>query len=312
MIGANRIRRAFEKLFTVNGQHGLSYRYASLAGSDAERNMSRPRVSRRSLGIVLVTAILLGALLVTAIHIFFGTIVARTSCDTVQDGYQCQPQISHYWGQYSPYFAAPSDISAEIPYGCSITFAQVLSRHGARDPTRSKTMLYKDTISKMQNNVKEFTGLYRFLADYRYALGADQLTVYGQQEMVNAGMKFYKRYGTLARHQVPFVRASSQTRVVTSAQNWTQGYHRSKAADQHATKDDAYPYEIVAISEVEGSNNTLSHGLCSHFENGPDSNTAAIAQATWANIFVPPIQARLNADLPGANLTQADTIHIMD
>lgn len=57
------------------------------------------------------------------------------SCDTVDLGYQCQPNVSHYWGQYSPYFAVNSDIPADIPAGCNITFVQVLSRHGARDPT---------------------------------------------------------------------------------------------------------------------------------------------------------------------------------
>lgn len=59
------------------------------------------------------------------------------SCDSVLQGYQCEPEISHYWGQYSPFYSVPSEISADVPRGCSVTFAQVLSRHGARDPTVS-------------------------------------------------------------------------------------------------------------------------------------------------------------------------------
>ena len=59
------------------------------------------------------------------------------SCDSIFQGYQCEPEISHYWGQYSPFYSVPSEISADIPRGCSVTFAQVLSRHGARDPTVS-------------------------------------------------------------------------------------------------------------------------------------------------------------------------------
>lgn len=43
--------------------------------------------------------------------------------------------IAHFWGQYSPYFAIDSSISEDVPSNCEITFAQVLSRHGARDPT---------------------------------------------------------------------------------------------------------------------------------------------------------------------------------
>jgi hypothetical protein len=61
------------------------------------------------------------------------------SCDTIFQGYQCEPEISHYWGQYSPFYSVPSEISADVPRGCSVTFAQVLSRHGARDPTVSSS-----------------------------------------------------------------------------------------------------------------------------------------------------------------------------
>lgn len=63
------------------------------------------------------------------------------SCDTVLKGYQCQPEISHNFGQYSPFYAVPSDISADIPKGCSVSFAQMLSRHGARDPTVRRSYL---------------------------------------------------------------------------------------------------------------------------------------------------------------------------
>lgn len=83
----------------------------------------------------------------------------------------------------------PSEIPNEVPQGCSITFAQILSRHGARDPTASKTMSYNNTIQKIHSNVKNFTGIYAFLANYEYTLGADQLTVFGQQEMINSGIK---------------------------------------------------------------------------------------------------------------------------
>lgn len=59
-------------------------------------------------------------------------------------------------------------------------------------------------------------------------------------------------------------------------------------------------------------NNTLNHGLCTDFEDGPDGDIAGDAQATWASVFIPPIQARLNAALPGANLSITQTINMMD
>lgn len=238
----------------------------------------------------------------------------QLSCDTVVRGYQCRPQISHYWGQYSPYFEVPSDISADIPHGCSVSFAQVLSRHGARDPTASKTKAYNATIQQLQANVKTFAGPYAFLANYSYTLGADQLTLFGEQEMINSGIKFYHRYEALASKSTPFFRSSGESRVVESAQNFTQGFHAAKLADKRARShgDSTYPYNIVVIPEADGVNNTLNHDLCTDFENGPDSDIADEAQSTWANIFAAPIRDRLNAGLPGANLTIQQTVYMMD
>lgn len=255
------------------------------------------------------------------------------SCDSIPRGYQCEPEISHYWGQYSPFYSVPSEISADIPRGCSVTFAQVLSRHGARDPTvspfskamksdwisnlpiqESKTKLYKAVVQQLKSNVKTFTGDYAFLADYEYTLGADELTLFGQQQMVNSGVKFYQRYEALASKYTPFLRSAGQARVVESAQNWTQGYHAAKLIDKRARPrgDSVYPYEILEIPEEIGSNNTLNHEICTDFEEGWYGDIADAAQKEWANIFAAPIRDRVNSELPGANLTTIQTVYLMD
>lgn len=234
-------------------------------------------------------------------------------CDTVFHGYECRRNISRYWGQYSPYSSIPSEISDEIFIQCPITFAQILSRHGARDPTLDKTAVYHATIQKIRANVKDFPGKYAFLANYEYTLGADQLTTFGQQELVNSGLKFYERYKTLAQEFVPFVRSSGQERVVESARNWTQGFRTGRRASEKGKHGNmAYPHVDVIIPEGEGMNNTLNHDLCTEFESGPVSTIAGEAQSEWANIFASPIQSRLNADLAGANLSIAETIYMMD
>jgi len=235
---------------------------------------------------------------------------SEVGCDTVEYGYQCEVDISHSWGQYSPYFSVPSEVSDDIPPQCTVDFVQILSRHGARDPTASKTTSYNNTISKIHKNVKSYPSDYAFIRDYQYTLGADQLTLFGQQEMIHSGIKFFDRYSDLAAKNTPFVRSSSEARVVESAQNWTQGFHATKLDSSIA--DPSYPYPLVVISEAAGSNNTLNHDLCNVFENGPDSNIASSAQAKWTAVFLPPIQARLNAALPGANLTTTDTINLLD
>ena len=189
---------------------------------------------------------------------------------------------------------------------------QTLARHGARDPTLFKSIVYGGLIQRLKEDVKEFPGPYTFMAKYEYTLGADHLTELGQWEMVNSGIDFYNRYSHLSKDFVPFVRASGQARVAESAQNFTQGFHKARLEDKAASSSDNFPYPIVSISEASGSNNSLNHGLCKSFEDGPVSNISRDAQQVWIDVFVPPIMARLNRDLPGANLTDSEVIYLMD
>ncbi|RMZ75341.1 hypothetical protein DV738_g5533, partial [Chaetothyriales sp. CBS 135597] len=242
------------------------------------------------------------------------TATRAQSCDSVENGYQCEPEISHFWGQYSAFYSVPSEISADIPAGCEITFAQILSRHGARDPTSSKTAVYNETVIALKANVSSdaFVGKYAFLADYEYDLGADLLSLFGQQQLINSGIKFFNRYASLAADNTPFVRAGAQERVVESALNWTQGFHSARTAAGHADAD--YPYAVLEISEEDGQNNTLNHAVCTNFEDDDQyySTINEYAQEEFAATFTPAIQARLEADLPGLQLTSLEVIYLME
>ena len=232
----------------------------------------------------------------------------NSPCDTISDGYQCAPSLSHTWGQYSPYYLVVSEIPPKPPTGCTVTFAQLLSRHGARFPTFDKSVVYNSTITKIKTTATNITGPYSFLADYEYSLGADELTSFGMQEMINSGIDFFMRYEALAEGTTPFIRASDQDRVVNSARKWSEGFHKAKIASG-ATNDSEYPFEIVEISEAEGMNNTLDHGLCTAFE---ESTTGKEAQKAFGDVFLPAITARLQKDLQITVLTDADTIALMD
>ena len=166
-------------------------------------------------------------------------------------------------------------------------------------------------IRKIQSNVNRFDGVYAFLSDYKYTLGADQLSKFGQQELYNSGVKFYNRYKTFMNHIYPFVRASDQERVVMSARNFTLGYLQAYF-DDTGGKLDPDTHGMVVISEKPKSNNTLNHGLCKEFETSPAYGVGKFAQKTWQDIFTPPITARLNVNLPGANLSSLETIYLMD
>lgn len=205
-----------------------------------------------------------------------------------------------------------------MPDGCAVTFAQVLSRHGARDPTVGKSQTYAALVDRIHTSVSEYNGPAGFLEHYEYTLGAEELTAFGEQEMVNSGINFYRRYGHLAGDGDAeglslFVRSAGQGRVVDSARKWTEGFHQSREADKQVkTPDnDGYPYDILVIPEGTEYNNTLSDEMCTAFEKGPD--TGKEAQSVWLDVFVPDITDRLNENLlPGANLTLEETIYMMD
>lgn len=225
------------------------------------------------------------------------------SCDTIDDGYRCSPKTTHFWGQYSLWYSVPSEIDVAPPRGCKVTFANVLSRHGGRDPTLGKSLAYALLVAEIQNTSTAYPGECGFLEDYNYTLGADQLTDAGRQEMVNSGANFFRRYNKLVKKHVPFVRAGGQHRVVESAQKWLLGVAESLAA----------PSKDVDLIIPEGPqwNNTLSHDNCPAFEGGPSHGLGDRAQHIWAAEFVPPIQERINAKL-GTNLSATSIIYLMD
>lgn len=228
---------------------------------------------------------------------------ANGSCDSVEEGYRCDPRISHFWGQYSPWFAVPSEIDLASPKGCEVTFVNVLSRHGGRNPTLAKSATYRALIASIQHNSTSFPDEFGFLENYNYTLGADDLTDAGRQEMINSGTHFTLRYGHLLLKHVPFVRSSGQDRVVESAQKWLTGVAQSLKRQPRAID--------IIIPEATTSNNTLSHDTCPAFESGPYSELGATAQKTWASRFVPPIQKRINEALK-TNLSTASVISLMD
>lgn len=238
-------------------------------------------------------------------------ILEQTACDTLNEGYQCHSEMSHRWGQYAPFFSldAISEIPSDIPDGCNITFVQVLSRHGARYPTLHKSMGYSDLIDRIQENATAFRGHFAFLKDYEYSLGADDLTTFGENEMVLSGFKFYKRYESLTRGIIPFARSAGSDRVVRSGELFLHGFQNAKVMDPGSNKDNTMPTIKVILPEKDSFNNTLSHDNCPTLE---DSDVSDSIQTGFLEGFAPAILDRFEENLPGVNLSAMDVLYIMD
>lgn len=186
-------------------------------------------------------------------------------------------------------------------------FGLVLSRHGSRDPTASKTVLYKTTVERIQSAVTDYAPGFEFIKDYTYTLGADELTLFGETEMVDSGAAFYERYSSLLGDSEPFIRAAGSGRVILSAHNFTQGLYAAQG------KSAVKPIKgILVVPEEEGYNNTMNGRQCPAFEEGSAAQIGHDMQDKWTEEWVPPIMNRLNKKLPGANLSIAETIYMMD
>ncbi|KAJ5389645.1 3-phytase A [Penicillium cataractarum] len=232
------------------------------------------------------------------------------ACNSVDGGYQCFSEISHRWGQYSPYFSlADAGVSNTVPEKCDVTFVQVLSRHGARYPTASKSKKYKSLIQTIQANATAFNGKTAFLRTYNYTLGSDDLTTFGERQMVSSGVKFYQRYEALTRDHVPFIRSSDSSRVVESGRFFIQGLQQSKLQDRAADHSQANATINVVISEDTGANNTLNHNTCPAFE---ASTLGDDVSENYTSIIAPSMAKRIQSDLPGVTLSNDEVIYLMD
>ena len=201
----------------------------------------------------------------------------------------------------------PSEVDSSIPEQCEITFVSVLSRHGARDPTARKSDLYQALVERIQTSVAQYGKGYEFLQDYQYTLGKDQLTLFGQQQMVDLGAAFHDRYKSLVSDHDPYIRAAGSDRVIESAHNFTQGLYKLLERNGDEKIED-----ILIIPETAGFNNTLNHGGCPEFEEGRRSDLGRRKQNVWKELWTPSVRDRLNQKLPGVDFTLEETVYMMD
>lgn len=187
---------------------------------------------------------------------------------------------------------------------------QVLSRHGARYPTAHKSVEYASLVDRIQQTAREYrTDIYAVLRDYQYKLGADDLTLFGEQEMFDMGTGFYNRYGDLARNNVPFVRASGSDRVIASGELFSNGYNEAKTSDTDSDKSQYNTSVNLIIPEGRKWNNTLDTGTCETFSDG---SPVREIQREFLDIFATPILQRLMRNMPGVNLALIDIPLLMD
>lgn len=94
-------------------------------------------------------------------------------------------------GYLSPYSPGPGFGVGEwpLPEGAEIVQVQMLSRHGARYPTRNNNVYdFGKRITSAED--LEASGPLEFLNDYEYQLGQEILVNRGRQELFDSGKSY--------------------------------------------------------------------------------------------------------------------------
>ncbi|KAG5931321.1 hypothetical protein E4U60_006200 [Claviceps pazoutovae] len=260
----------------------------------------------------ILTAIMLFAVFLLLLGAAFAQ--ERTESQYCFNAATCSINPSKQWGPYSPYFSAPPAFhSTEVPRGCKVTFASVLSRHGSRFPTKKKSQAYRNLVERIQRDVQTYGPGYGWIKNYRYSLGQNDLTPPGRKELFRSGVQFFKRYENLGRRNLrPFIRASGSDRVIKSAEHFARGFYRAKGFFARIKSFGRYTNKMVVIPEQKGVMNPLTHGNCKSFEAGLHAKNASDAKNAWLKIWGTPVMNRLNRNLKGANLTLEETVYMMD
>ncbi|KAF8076951.1 phytase [Lyophyllum atratum] len=199
------------------------------------------------------------------------------------------------WAQYSPYF--PVEEYAGPPRNCRVTQANIIQRHGARFPTSGASTGIITAVNKLMSAERYTDPRLNFLSNYTYRLGQNDLVPFGARQSQLAGQIHFGRYEHLVSHErLPFVRASSSERVVSSATHWTAGF---SIASHHVYNP------VLSVILSEQLNDTLDDKMCPNAGNSDDQTSE------WLSVYGPPIAARLNKQAPGANLTASDVYSLL-
>ncbi|KIK96092.1 hypothetical protein PAXRUDRAFT_826324 [Paxillus rubicundulus Ve08.2h10] len=203
--------------------------------------------------------------------------------------------LQQSWAQYSPWF--PAATYEPPPAGCNVVQVSLLQRHGARFPEKAAGKAIKKSVKKLKRAKKFKDASLKFVKDYKYALGVDDLVPFGAAQSFDAGQHHFARYADLVNQDMlPFVRASESDRVIDSARNWTAGF--AHASDQRYVPD-------LSVIIPQSTNDTLDDKMC------PQVGSSAKETGNWVDSFAPTIASRINSEAPGAKLKKKDIVNLM-
>ncbi|CAE6481936.1 unnamed protein product [Rhizoctonia solani] len=223
------------------------------------------------------------------IHYKLNPFIPQSNLPTLPT-YYLTPDFAHNLGSYSSRYPVPSNISSDLPHGCSVTMVSVLQRHGARYPAEDAGEEMQAISTKLKRaaawGITEPS--LQFVSAFNFSYLHDQLVPFGRAQSYISGQIIANKYSSLGNMSF-----------------WKQGF-------------EGKPFEVdmfnlpqpdLVIPIEPSQNNTLGVKTCPAQVVQPPPGF--IAQKKWLSVFALPITRRLNGYLPGANLVDDDISNLM-
>ncbi|KAK6211346.1 histidine acid phosphatase [Colletotrichum tabaci] len=213
-------------------------------------------------------------------------------------------------GANGPWFAGPNvhGISSDIPDNCIVDQAAYVLRHGSRYPDPGAYNGWVSMQKRFQDANYTASGSLSFLSKWQPALTnpssqISNLSPTGYKEAFDLGYTMRTRYPELYTEGDDFmVWANNYSRVLQTAKLFVRGFLGTNATlfgDVISVTSRGFPGGI--------GDSLAPSDMCPAFKDteGGDSVTK------WNNVYIPPIQARLQALIKGnLTLTQNDVSQI--
>ncbi|CAN8095916.1 unnamed protein product [Discula destructiva] len=201
-------------------------------------------------------------------------------------------------GANGPYVAGPNvyDISPDTPENCYVDQAAYISRHGSRYPDTGAYAGWVDMQTRFSSGNYTPTGVLSFMKDWQTVLTNVDLQIAmvsptGAKEAHDLGYQLRTRYPQLYNEGDDFVVwANNYTRVLQTAKLFVQGFLGFTAAESGSV------VSVTSKGFTGAIGNSLSPSdMCPNFLDSSGGDYAT----EWANVYIPPIQERLEALIEG-------------
>ncbi|KAI0379865.1 phosphoglycerate mutase-like protein [Hypomontagnella monticulosa] len=204
-------------------------------------------------------------------------------------------------GANGPWYAGPNvfGISPEVPQNCYVEKAAYVSRHGSRYPDQGAYNGWVSMYERFQAANYTAHGSLSFLSDWQPVLTNPTAQIAmenptGAKESYDFGYTLRTRYPDLYHDGDEFmVWANNYTRVLQTASMFVRGFLGFSASQKGSV------VSVTSRGFPAGVGDSLAPSdMCPNFKDDEGGEY----KSTWDNIWIPPVQKRLQALIKG-NLT---------